>query len=280
MLDNLLVIESKGQNPEFPEGPEWIRWTTCLRQLAIGVPHYIPNAKPGCRILSGQEAYTYLLEVICGLHSPVVGETEVMGQFKELVEGNNNPSFSKLFRQLLTDSKLIRKTILKDMGSKSYGSLLRKFLKDSSGVTLLGSGKLAEELLPWLSEVQVELMCRNQKKGELLKKKFPFVTLKEISLPTQETVILAAPLKAGDLEKFMVGVTKVVDLRGGSDWDPIKTNEAVEIVSLQDFFKEFELVKNQSYHKVLEAKSRAKLLSEKFFLSSENRPFGWEDLCG
>src|SRR5262245_17342584 len=62
----------------------------------------------------GSGAYKFLLEIISGLHSPIYGETEVLGQFREFIrktaEANNH--LSAQFRPwsifLLEDSKTVR----------------------------------------------------------------------------------------------------------------------------------------------------------------------------
>ena len=70
-------------------------WATCLRQIYFSDLHEDLNFKPqaGDEIYMGLEAETFLAEVLCGLKSPLIGETEVFGQFKiwwkALPEGNS-----------------------------------------------------------------------------------------------------------------------------------------------------------------------------------------------
>src|SRR3989475_6294583 len=71
-----------------------LEWQTCLRRIlflnsndnravieAAEVGKAVP---PTVEVFRAQEAYRFLLEVICGLNSPIVGETAVMGQFKKI----------------------------------------------------------------------------------------------------------------------------------------------------------------------------------------------------
>jgi hypothetical protein len=46
---------------------------------------------PIVEVFRGQQAYRFLLEVICGLNSPIVGKTAVMGQFKEFLQNAKFP---------------------------------------------------------------------------------------------------------------------------------------------------------------------------------------------
>ena len=56
------------------------RLATCVREIAfVDSRAAVPS---GATILHDEDAYAHLLEVICGLDSPMVGETEVLHQFK------------------------------------------------------------------------------------------------------------------------------------------------------------------------------------------------------
>ncbi len=60
-------------------------WRTCVRQVAfVDEPTAIPQGVPAWH---DEAAYAHLLEVVCGLHSPIVGETEVLHQFKVFADG-------------------------------------------------------------------------------------------------------------------------------------------------------------------------------------------------
>src|SRR5205085_5331838 len=86
---------------------------------------------PTVEVFRGQQAYAFLLEVICGLNSPIVGETAVMGQFKDFLLDAKFPrtSWGNFLRQLVTnlmiDAKRVRARHMQGIGSQSYGSLVR-----------------------------------------------------------------------------------------------------------------------------------------------------------
>src|SRR6185436_19814170 len=141
-----------------------IEWHTCLRRIlflnardnhdileTIETENLLP---PIVEIFRGQHAYHFLLEVICGLNLPIVGETAVMGQFKDFLQNAKlpNSSWGNFLRQLATnlmiDAKRVRAQHLQGLGSQSYGSLVRQHVKGMPAVAVLGSGKLAREILP------------------------------------------------------------------------------------------------------------------------------------
>src|SRR5262245_56244792 len=101
-----------------------LEWKTCLRRILflntnencalIEAAESGQLLEPTVEVFRGQDAYRFLLEVICGLNSPIVGETAVMGQFKEF---SLHAKFAKtpwgsflrrLFSQVLLDAKRIR----------------------------------------------------------------------------------------------------------------------------------------------------------------------------
>ena len=60
--------------------------STCQRTLLLGIDDSKNAAQRNQHILddlSGEQAYGFLLETICGLKSQVLGEYEVVAQFKQ-----------------------------------------------------------------------------------------------------------------------------------------------------------------------------------------------------
>ena len=72
--------------PRLAEEQPAFCWQTCIRQIALIDESQLENVRPtllrGDEIYHEDVGYRFLLEVICGLHSPLIGETEVYGQFK------------------------------------------------------------------------------------------------------------------------------------------------------------------------------------------------------
>ena len=125
----------------------------------------------------GQDAYRFLLRVAAGLESEIQGETDVFGQFKEAwrqfqTVTPSRVSHSQLIRQLspwmqriFEDTKEIRSEYLQNLGGASYGTLTRKWLKESGlpvgPVLLLGSGQIAQSIAPYLLESDLWLTNRS-----------------------------------------------------------------------------------------------------------------------
>ena len=70
----------------------------------------------------GQMAYMFLLETICGLKSRMLGENEIVSQFKEafalyLAKEDKNPYIIQVFEKLFKDAKEIRTKYLDRIGS-------------------------------------------------------------------------------------------------------------------------------------------------------------------
>jgi glutamyl-tRNA reductase len=123
-------------------------------------------------IYHGSDAYAFLLSVATGLESQVVGETDIFGQLKEAWKQQSarlstaaRKDLSAWFQRLFEDTKEIRSQYLQNLGGSSYGSLLRKLLKDhhslATGPTLLiGAGQLATSVAPYL--LDHELLISNR----------------------------------------------------------------------------------------------------------------------
>src|SRR5690606_6961240 len=117
-------------------------------------------------------AYSFLLETICGLKSQVVGEYEIVAQFKQayseyVAKDQRDTVIMQVLEKLFQDAKTVRSGHLLEIGSHTYGGLARKLImrhspKQKGRVLILGSGKLAEETLKLLTrKFDVYLSARN-----------------------------------------------------------------------------------------------------------------------
>src|SRR6476469_5778019 len=60
--------------------------STCQRTIVLAMNHdplRHPEKLPPHDLVMGEAAYLFLLETICGLKSKLIGENEIVGQFKE-----------------------------------------------------------------------------------------------------------------------------------------------------------------------------------------------------
>ncbi|MCR4374605.1 MAG: hypothetical protein NUW22_07125, partial [Acidobacteria bacterium] len=151
----LIDLERRAQplDPSsFPAGSVVATFRTCVRDLlfldddvdAAGIP-----------IVEDGAAYTRLVEVVCGLHSPMTGETQVQGQFKTFLESLDSPAhrwLRRLGQQVLTDARIIREAHLRGLGSRTYGSAVRRHAQESARVAIIGAGVLAQEVHEYVAE--------------------------------------------------------------------------------------------------------------------------------
>lgn len=278
-----------------------LEWQTCLRRIlflnandnrALIDAASEDHVPPTVEVFRGQEAYRFLLEVICGLNSPIVGETAVMGQFKEFLLQAKFPktewgSFLRdLCTNLMIDAKRIRHGHLQNLGSQSYGSLVRQNVKGVPSVAVLGNGKLAREILPWLiGKTKVRVFCRNPQKATDLLQEYPEIELRQYTEHdagwenNEAAIVVAAPVPAAQVEKWASAqsatFSKCLDLRGEAESDPV----AMPVIKLHELFAALRAERERLEVHVNAARAEIKQLVQRQSQQAQFRPFGWEDLC-
>jgi glutamyl-tRNA reductase len=184
MLRGLKVINlcPENQIQSNPTG-EVFYLKTCQRQLIVGfntTPYQYLNDEDH-QEHEGQQAYMFLLETICGLKSRMLGENEIVSQFKEafnlyLTREDKNPYVIQVFEKLFKDAKEIRTKYLDRIGQLSYAGLTKKFLLDEAQdreVLIYGSGQLAHDLCKVLNrKFNITLCARNSEKTQSLSDTF------------------------------------------------------------------------------------------------------------
>ncbi|MCS6984373.1 MAG: hypothetical protein NZM25_04480 [Leptospiraceae bacterium] len=140
---------------------------TCQRFLVVAVEKEKRKAKPWIElpweVYEDEEAYAFLLEFLCGLKSALIGETEVLGQFRRAYESQKSHLFilRNYFENLIADAREVRHNYLQNLGNLGYGSLVRRALiqeEAQKGVytkptlLLLGAGELALAVAPYLCD--------------------------------------------------------------------------------------------------------------------------------
>lgn len=118
-----------------------------------------------------EDAYLFMLETICGLKSKLLGENEIVGQFKQafksfLENPNRDNSLIVILEKLFKDAKDIRTKYLLGLSQKTYASITRKIIQSSSTnldeVLIIGSGNLAEDLInQFKKKCKVTICARN-----------------------------------------------------------------------------------------------------------------------
>jgi glutamyl-tRNA reductase len=148
---------------------------TCQRTLVLSYNTYPFNHSelPRHELVSGRDAYLFLLETICGLKSKLIGENEIVGQFKEAYQIYTTSTLKDtrlllVLEKLFKDAKDIRTQYLIGISQKTYASLTRKHFiskKKASHIVVVGSGALAEDLInQFKKKAQVSICARNTEK--------------------------------------------------------------------------------------------------------------------
>ena len=258
-------------------------WRTCRRQVAFvddicAIPADVPA-------WHNEAAYAHLLEVVCGLHSPIVGETEVLHQFKLFADGlsTSQPHWRELCARLLADARTIRATHLIGLGSRSYGSAVRRHVRECSRVALIGTGMLAHEIVPFLvrSDRVIDLWGRRPN-CSLMAAGLTYRQLTSPPLVFEEPVaiIVAAPVAARAIAQVASRYrqpSRLIDLRAEGAVDP--PPPIAPTVTLADLFAEFDAVARHTAARVDAAKAAIAQCAGTFAGRARLNPSGWHDLC-
>ena len=303
MIDQLVILnlrhEARAKMPAVLNGLEW---QTCLRRIlflnrfenSALIQAAEDSVSGNVEVYRGREAYGFLLEVICGLNSPLVCETAVMGQFREFCSHARLPNtpwgwfLRQFIANVLVDAKRVRHDHLQGIGSQSYGSLVRQHVKGMPTVAVLGAGKLAREILPWLiGKTSARLFYRNWQHAKDLLQEYPELQLDQYSngdagWQQEETgLVIAAPLKAAEVESWVRSqsstFSKCLDLRGDAATDPITL--PIPVIKLSELFDALRTERQRLEGRVETARAEIKQLVQRQAHQAQFRPFGWEDLC-
>ncbi|TGK38375.1 glutamyl-tRNA reductase [Leptospira gomenensis] len=287
MWSTLRVYHSTQKDRDVAEVPGSYSWSTCMRTIWVADSriHREPRASIPLETYTGYEGYRFLLEVISGLRSRLLGETEVLAQFRDKFKTASLPSsafgeyLAKLRDSLIQDSRSIRSRYLQNLGEQSYGGLANKYLKDETNVVLLGTGQLAEKILPWMKDRNVVLVGRNELRLGELSVTFgvPVRTLSDwFPDSADRAVVVAAPLDLTPYLDRMNSGSLLIDFREF----PLEGNipdriSYISFAAMLDSLRETE----EKAQRVREAVSPAlDELVEERELEAQQFIFGWEDL--
>jgi glutamyl-tRNA reductase len=299
VLEDLVVIhDHSGTEDVLPTTLNGLRWQTCLRRIVLlnqtESRPLLAEARSGLEIHRGSDAYRFLLEVTCGLRSPLIGETEVLGQFREFCAKTKFPATSwgwflrQITSDLIVDAKRVRHRTLESLGCRSYGSLVRQHLKSIPSVVLIGAGQLGRELVPWLvSKAELTVFCRNPLRAQALVDQYPQIQLGHFAMAnagqgnSETALVIAAPLTSQEIQNWLGMQTRrfgrVLDLRAEAETDAIQVPCAV--ITLSDLFAEVKDDQSRLASRIAAAKCEIDLAVERQVQQARFRPFGWEDLC-
>lgn len=279
-----LIHRSPGAGPPPVDSTAW---RTCLRELHFVPGHRIPF-EPGA--ITDAEAYALLLEIVCGLRSPLLGETEVQAQFKEFLASADVRAhrwLRRLGQRVLGDAKRIRHKHLQGFGAHSYGHLVARYLTGER-VAVIGTGALAAQVVR-VAPASAALDVWGRSSERVLPTRpeglnFSLLADAGTQAPRREltTIVVAAPVWADDLTRVLKCYPRVhtaVDLRSSDQETPIAGTQRV--VALADVLGDAarELPDASGAPNVRAAREEIRELAAAFVVSDKFRPFGWDDLC-
>jgi glutamyl-tRNA reductase len=261
-------------------------WRTCLREIHFLSGNRVPLE---AGVLTDADAYALLLEVVCGLRSPLIGETEVQAQFKQFLasaEAGNDPALKRLGQRVLGDAKRIRHKHLQGFGAHSYGRLTARHLTGSR-VVVIGTGALAGQVIEAApADALVDVWGRTPDRALPTSRTgllFTAITDAPAATATRtepSTIVIAAPIGSQDLDSVVscyVSVVNIVDLRSSDQHTAIKCDAPV--VLLGDILAEAARSDFGGAPRVRAARADIHDLAKAFVVREELRPFGWDDVC-
>jgi glutamyl-tRNA reductase len=274
----MLIHQEPGAAPP-PTGARL--WRTCLREVAFlrdepGVRY------PSTTLVEG-DAYALLLEVVSGLRSPLIGETQVQAQFKMFLaslDPSTDGDVLRVGQRLLADAKLIRSQHFQGLGTRAYGRLVASRVPPGRRVVLVGTGALAAELILQLPrDHQVDRWGRKPQAGV---RNYSVLAAASRHVICEEPVmvIVAAPAEAADLQSLLTcypRALEVVDLRAADQRTPFAAH--LHVVTLDDVFRQALPMDQETARRIADARREILSRGRAFRQREELRPFGWDDLC-
>jgi glutamyl-tRNA reductase len=249
-----------------------------VREITFVEPGVAADGDPGA--FHDETAYAHLLEVICGLDSPMFGETEVMHQFKQFAEGLSGP-WRELSQMLLADARAVRARHLIGLGSRSYGSAVRRHLRDCPRVAIVGTGLLAREVVPFLADGRRVDQWGRRAAFDTAHPSVTYLCLDEgHAFDDAAALVIAAPVTSVDimgLGSRYRDVTVLIDLRAEGVQDP--PPPLAPIVTLAEIFDEVQRAQHGVDGRVSAAKSDIRRYARAFATRAKLNPSGWHDLC-
>jgi glutamyl-tRNA reductase len=272
------------QSPQLPQG--YWSMTTCLRSIVVTDQWETAPlaALAAYQVYRNEKAHEFLLQTVCGLHSPLLGETEVLGQFKDFVKCHRSQFSSDLNQwmdQVLREAKKIRSRYLQNLGCTSYGSLLRKHMGEGQPhVVFIGSGSLTQDILPWCLKKAsaIQIFTRDPSKyGHLINDMVELGGLDQASQARAGFLVIAAPVSSQWLKQNLNldQYQTIFDLRGESDID---TLTGPHVLTLSHLFADISANRSQAEQVKGDVVTAISSLVKKWRAMEKARPFGWEDL--
>lgn len=285
-IDGVVRLGVVHHSPPLTAAPaDSAAWRTCLRDVIFVDAD---DAAAETTAISDADAYRLLLEILCGLDSPMLGETQVMGQFKQFLASlpDGHAWIQRIGQRLLADAARVREQHLRHLGSRSYGSAVRRYVGPGVRVVVIGAGQLAQEIVPFLAtdSRSVDQWQRaipetpSAIAGVNLRALDDLFTVPVTSAPA--VLVVAAPVPRETIARVASrysALTRLIDLRAEREDEPVIAGLAV--TTLDDLFADMNAARTRTAAQVDAARQDIARRSRQFGLRDDLRPFGWDDLC-
>jgi glutamyl-tRNA reductase len=293
-----LVVVTGPVGRDFDQAlPGAVVWKTCLREVAfVGREGFRTDfLRSGDSVLDGADAYRVLLEIVCGLRSRLVGETEVMGQFRGFVARvarlDDQWSPLKAFcRHLLPSAKAVRTRHLTGLGARSYGALAARHLRPFECIAILGAGHLTRQLVRALVSHRIAIYCRRPASVTELRARHHEIVILDLAgdgidwtTGRRMALIVAAPMSAHEIRSWMarrerLDIGRVLDFRAEGEHDAL-TLPGTGVTPLARMLEELEVARRFTDERVEAARREIARHTEAYRNRHELRSFGWENRC-
>jgi glutamyl-tRNA reductase len=264
-----------------------ILWHTCLREVAFltaGADRDEPDAANATVVTEG-EAYALLLEIVCGLRSPVVGETEVQAQFKAFLaslDRHRDAPLLRLGQRVLADAKVIRQRHLQGFGAHSYGPLVARHVPEGRRIILVGTGALAAEVARSITGRghTIDRWGRRAVDDRHVYHLLSEARDRPVESGDPAALIIAAPASQSDLLAVAAcysHLREIIDLRASHERSAF--GHDARVTTLDDLFVEARSVSTAPVSRLSAARRDISSLGQAYGRREELHPFGWDDLC-
>ncbi|HVW05403.1 MAG TPA: hypothetical protein VHB78_10380 [Vicinamibacterales bacterium] len=260
-------------------------WATCLREVQFlgETPHAAGDA-----VVADEDAYVLLLEIVCGLRSPLLGETEVQAQFKQFLSSLDPADgawLRRLGQRVLTDAKQIRSHHLQGFGAHSYGQLALRHTARAERLVVIGAGALARDVLAHARDAKTIDVWSRQPADEAIVSHVPAharliadARSHAGAFAGATAIIVAAPVSGPDLDAIVScyrDIVIVIDLRASDEVTALA--RPVRHLRLTDLMAQH--AEADGLGAIQAAKTDIRRFAREYAADSQTRPFGWDDLC-
>ncbi len=171
---------------------------------------------------------------------------------------------------MLSDARAVREQHLRNLGTRSYGSAVRRYLDGITRVAVIGRGALAADVIPYVDEGRLVDQWTREDLSRASSRAAAY---------GRAAIIVAAPVRATDIEavaKCYPGCVRIIDLRAADQRDALA---CATVITLDDVLAAVEASTRASEQRVETARREIRRLAAAFDQGQLLRPFGWDDLC-